>query len=948
MSSDILEKKFEHYDSYLEHYGTPRHSGRYPWGSGDNPYQHHMDWLSEYNTYKDAGMKPIDIAKAMGYKSTGELRAKHSVATNAVKKAELEEITRLQAKGLNTSEIAREMGIGESSVRSKLKSKRSQEGDRVTETANFLKDRLKEAKYLDISLGTEFELGISKTKLGTAIAQLEDEGYVTYNVQIDQLGTEYGKKTTLTVLAPKGTEYKDIKENIQDIKPIKDYYSEDGGATYRKIEPPQSIDSKRVYIRYAEDGGTDKDGLIELRPGVEDISLGQARYVQARIAVDGEYYMKGMACYGDVPKGYDIVYNSNKKRGTAKEDVFKKMDISNPENPFGATIKPGDSLKRAQRHYIGKDGKEHLSAINIVNEEGDWYNWKDKIAPQMLSKQMPEVAKKQLNLTYALKEDEYNDILKLTNPTIKKQMLDSFADDCDASSVHLKAVGFAGQKAHVILPFPSIKETEVYAPNYENGEQVALVRFPHAGTFEIPLLRVNNRNPEAKKAIGAATDAIGINHKTASQLSGADFDGDTVLVIPTKNVKIRASAPIPDLVDFDTKIYSLPKSVTSKEPEYLDILDIKDPAVRRQKMSEFKKQNPDFEPRIPSQTKQTEMGKVSNLITDMTIQNAPIEDVIKAVKHSMVVIDSEKHYLNWKQSEKDNDIPMLKQRYQGSKNGGASTLISLAKSEWHVPDRKEIKYLSKDMTPEQVEAFKEGKKLYKETGKMVWAKDPKTDEWYQKPKYTETTKMAEKENAFDLSSGTVIENIYASYANKMKNLANQARKESRAIGGVKQDKEAKVIYKKEVQSLKNKLALAMKSKPLERQAQILANVNFKKMLENNPHMSKADKKKFKGRLLTQARNKLGAKRVQIEITDREWEAIQKHAVAETTLNQILLNTDSDALKQRAMPRETTKISSSKLMVARARLEAGYTQAEVAKELNISTATLMRNLNEQQS
>lgn len=23
----------------LEHYGTPRHSGRYPWGSGENPYQ---------------------------------------------------------------------------------------------------------------------------------------------------------------------------------------------------------------------------------------------------------------------------------------------------------------------------------------------------------------------------------------------------------------------------------------------------------------------------------------------------------------------------------------------------------------------------------------------------------------------------------------------------------------------------------------------------------------------------------------------------------------------------------------------------------------------------------------------------------------------------------------------------------------------------------------------
>ena len=26
-------------DKDLYHYGTPRHSGRYPWGSGENPYQ---------------------------------------------------------------------------------------------------------------------------------------------------------------------------------------------------------------------------------------------------------------------------------------------------------------------------------------------------------------------------------------------------------------------------------------------------------------------------------------------------------------------------------------------------------------------------------------------------------------------------------------------------------------------------------------------------------------------------------------------------------------------------------------------------------------------------------------------------------------------------------------------------------------------------------------------
>lgn len=32
------QKKLSH-SQFLIHYGTPRHSGRYPWGSGKDPYQ---------------------------------------------------------------------------------------------------------------------------------------------------------------------------------------------------------------------------------------------------------------------------------------------------------------------------------------------------------------------------------------------------------------------------------------------------------------------------------------------------------------------------------------------------------------------------------------------------------------------------------------------------------------------------------------------------------------------------------------------------------------------------------------------------------------------------------------------------------------------------------------------------------------------------------------------
>ena len=31
---------YDIFEDELAHYGTPRHSGRYPWGSGDDPYQH--------------------------------------------------------------------------------------------------------------------------------------------------------------------------------------------------------------------------------------------------------------------------------------------------------------------------------------------------------------------------------------------------------------------------------------------------------------------------------------------------------------------------------------------------------------------------------------------------------------------------------------------------------------------------------------------------------------------------------------------------------------------------------------------------------------------------------------------------------------------------------------------------------------------------------------------
>ena len=128
------------------------------------------------------------------------------------------------------------------------------------------------------------------------------------------------------------------------------------------------------------------------------------------------------------------------------------------------------------------------------------------------------MAKKQLDLAKADKLAEFDEYCKLENPTIKKHMLEKFADECDSAAVHLKAAALPGQKYHVIIPINSLKDNEIYAPGYEPGTKLALVRYPHGGTFEIPILTVNNRNKLGKEIIGPQSiDAVGINHKIADQ-----------------------------------------------------------------------------------------------------------------------------------------------------------------------------------------------------------------------------------------------------------------------------------------------------------------------------------------------------------------------------------------------------------------------------------------------
>lgn len=885
-------------EEILMHYGMPRRSGRYPWGSGDNPYQHSGDFLSRIEELKSQGLNETEIAKSMGLTTT-QYRTQKSLAKDERRALEVATAKGLREKGYSLNEIAEKMGYtNDSSIRSLLNENSEARMNQAKKTAEFLKDQIDKKGMIDVGTGVERELGISKEKLNQALYILEMEGYPVYGGGVPQV-TNPGKQTNIKVICPPGTEHKEIY-NFKNVHSVTDYVSHDGGETFDTFVYPKSMDSSRLQIRYAEEGGVQKDGVVEIRRGVEDLSLGSSHYAQVRILVDDTRYIKGMAIYSDdLPDGVDVVFNTNKKLGTPKSDVLKKI-TDDPENPFGSLIKAG-----GQSYYIDANGQRQLSLINKRAEEGDWGEWSDHLPSQFLSKQSMTLIKKQLGLAAADKQAEYDEICSLTNPTVKKALLKSFADDCDSAAVHLQAAALPRQKYQVILPITTMKDNEVYAPNYKNGEQVALIRFPHGGTFEIPVLTVNNKHPDAKRILGNAKDAVGINSKVAERLSGADFDGDTVMVIPTGGkVKITSTSPLRGLEGFDPKAEYGPDTYKGRTVK-------------------------------PMKNTQTEMGKISNLITDMTLKGATEDELARAVRHSMVVIDAEKHHLDYKQSEVDNGIASLKKKYQGTvdEDGryheGAATLISRAKSETSVLKRKG----SPIINPET------GEQSYKEVYEEYVDKNGKT-----RVRTQASTKMAETKDAYLLSSGTPQEEAYADYANKMKALANQARKEMVSTGKIAYSASAKATYQEEVDSLSAKLNVALMNAPRERQAQVIANASVAAKKQDNPDMTTGEIKKANQQALTAARASVGARRETIKVTDKEWEAIQAGAISENKLTQIINNVDIDDLRQRATPRATTELSTAKVNKIASMNASGYSTAEIAEALGVSTSTVSKYLN----
>lgn len=1023
-------------DNYISHTGVAhddnppgRGSGRYPFGQGNRPHQHDWDYYSRWEKFKKAGMTDSQIANAMGiYKldkdgnpiknsKTGEyipdttrLKAEKQIATNHKKMDEFDEIdwydnhiNPATGKTYTTSEIARIIGINESSVRSKRATHEAGNQGKVFETANKLKEVANAKGMIDIGSGVELSLDVSPDRLSTALEVLKKEGYNVYNIHIKQVNGSNGAETTIRTLCPPGVTFDDANKNKLNIKTFADYEGTDDVATLKGWQDPVRVKLDRVSVLFDEEGGTERDGMIQIRAvrdkdgnlvaACPDLSLGNAKYAQVRIATEGDHYIKGMAVYSeDLPAGKDILVNSNKSIKKGVEGALKNMDVG-AMNPFGATV--------IQSEYKDpKTGEKKLSAIQIVGAptrdnsdahvEGRWMDWSKNLPSQFLAKQSLGLVKQQLTLKSRQVEDDFDTIQSLTNPVVKKKLLESFADECDSAAVELKASPIAGQSTHVLLPVKSLKDNEIYAPKYPNGTTVALVRFPHAGPFEIPILTVNNNNKEAKSFMNNAKDAVGINHNVADKLSGADFDGDTAIVIPmtkktsdgfVKVTNIKSAPSLPHMEGFNTNEYSI------SNPRFANNTKVN---AEGETVPTWKK--------MTSRQKGIEMGKASNLITDMYARGCEDpEELSRAVRYSMVVIDAQKHDLNWKQAKKDYQIDELKKKYQmkdDGKWGGASSLMSRAKSEASVKKRamnydidpetgeKIFKAPNKTTTVERVrvkaeapvgykwvdangvshrsKTFKdsEGNDIYKtETGKVVKNKDGtysydkgngkevwtwgKTKDIMQK-----STAMYEAKDARELLSTNPneIERAYADYANHMKTMGNNARKAvlsaRKEVSATKKDPVAAKKYAKEVKSLQEKLVVALKNAPKERQAQVIATAMVNAEYDKNPQMGKDERKKVKNQALKYAREKTGASKTRVTFTDKEWEAVQHNAVSPSFLDRLLDNADQDNYTRLAMPKNN-ELSAAKQARIKSLYNAGWTYEEIQQAVGVSTSTIAK-------
>ena len=967
-------------------------SGRYRKGEGSKPYQHGISgFLDRVDYFKKSGVtNQKELAKLCGCVKRGrngnpildkdgqeignttEFRIKYQTELHAWKKERAARAQAMLDKGMTKKAVAQALGIRDSTLASWLNPKSLERVNKAQEIADFLENQVKEKKMIEVGSGVEREFNCSSTKWREALSMLQGKGYQVLGGRVPQ-ATNPGQKTTLSVLAMPDEKWSDIYNHPEKIQSISDYIVREGpngkDVVQKKWQYPAAMDSSRLMIRYADDldenghKGVERDGTIEIRRNVPDLDLKGSHYAQVRIMVDmpdgSKKYLKGMAHYSDhMPDGVDVIFNTNKSSEKGMDKVLKDIK-KDPNNPFGALLKENGGQ---YTYEDPKTGEQKLGLINKTRHEGDWEEWNRSLPSQFLAKQPMALINKQLGLAIEEKKAEYADILKLTNPTVKKALLMDFADGCDADAVHMQAASLPRQRYQVILPVPTLGDDEVYAPNFKDGETIALIRFPHQGIFEIPILKVNNRNPQGREMMGEnPMDAIGLNKKNADILSGADFDGDTVMCVPCNDpkysdTKIINRPPLEGLENFDPKIeYAADHEETRIEKvrkkdrygNYEFDNDGKPVYEEKEVTHYFDKNGHEFKPMTRTGF---EMGNVSNLMMDMTLKGADDADKAMVQRHAQVVIDAEKHHLDWKRSERENHILEMKKKYQerfddedGKVHYGASTLITRAKS------------------PTQVVKPTGTPHIDPATGKLVYNESQLEPQVY-KDKKTGKEKVRMEDvylldktfnkggNAFDLvyDKNNPKEIAYAQYSNMLKSMANEARKEYLATGDIAFNKQAEETYRVEANRLLSELMLSELNAPREKMAQLYAQATKLALMRDNPDMTKKELAKAANNALAEGRVRFGASRHKIDISPKEWEAIQSGAINKTNLTKILKYADSDKVRQYATPKDTVHLTAGQQARILAALESGRSAALLAEQYNVSVSTInkLRKNNEE--
>lgn len=147
-----MKPSLEDMKDYLMHYGMPRRSGRYPWGSGEDPYQHGSgDFLGRIEELKKTGWQetPENIMKEFGLTTT-QYRNEKAICKNERRALQVATAKSLSQDGLGATEIARKMSemygrdFNESTIRSFLNEKSEKNMNRARETADFLKEKVNE------------------------------------------------------------------------------------------------------------------------------------------------------------------------------------------------------------------------------------------------------------------------------------------------------------------------------------------------------------------------------------------------------------------------------------------------------------------------------------------------------------------------------------------------------------------------------------------------------------------------------------------------------------------------------------------------------------------------------------------------------------------------------------------------------------------------------------